>query len=672
MSGDYYNILGVSRAASTEEIKKQYKKLAVKYHPDKNNDSGAHEKFLLVSEAYETLKDDALRQDYNRKNGIGVSSDSDRNASQNYFSFGQTSQFPGSRFSYYSQFVPSKYTQSASSTRSEEIPKANFRSGSSYFSSYFDSNVRAYSDAHQRSPRRAAPPDPRKVAEDAKRAMQEHIERKKAEYFRNGERLKREEDHRRMEQVLRNATQPHSKSQPHSKFQSQTQFESHAKQNTNGYSKTYREKTNLWDLPTEDSGNGYKTNETALDEEPGLDSSKPIVVDDDTEAEAIPDEDDPSTNTVPHSEHNVEHHYNNDKMDDDDDEDDDDEESSGHSSNSTSEHSYEDAGDVYPEELVDPEELDSLEEVDEHEPVVDAPNEFFRSDKATNPPSEGLHNHEENSFASESEEYPKTPVSEPDVVEIDGIEEGIAEKEALYPDVQNSTRKNETPRTKHTRTASNVLQKPADLFYGAKKARLSNYDDMKSSLGSSLEDVDFSDIRNTLPEGSKNRKLSTSNTGLANKRPKITEYTDGLSRASTLFTPVNKFSPRDLSNKLSARDLQPKIDSQHLKFSHSVPHIRLLPSTTRKEWETYTAKMQLYRQQFSAYRKTVLEYQVARYDIDEKSQNVIFYDAESLAVYQESLSTEYQVMQSYNEAFQEFQQTLRIFRANCLIMTSNL
>ena len=60
MGKDYYKILGVSRSADENEIKKAYRKMALKYHPDKNKHPGAEDKFKEVAEAYEVLTDSKL------------------------------------------------------------------------------------------------------------------------------------------------------------------------------------------------------------------------------------------------------------------------------------------------------------------------------------------------------------------------------------------------------------------------------------------------------------------------------------------------------------------------------------------------------------------------------------------------------------------------------------
>ena len=69
---DYYEVLGVTRNASTSEIKKAYKRLASKYHPDKNPDKQAADQFKEVNEAYEILSNDEKRARYDQLGHAGV------------------------------------------------------------------------------------------------------------------------------------------------------------------------------------------------------------------------------------------------------------------------------------------------------------------------------------------------------------------------------------------------------------------------------------------------------------------------------------------------------------------------------------------------------------------------------------------------------------------------
>lgn len=75
MGKDYYAILGISKQATEDEIKKAYRKLALQYHPDKNKSPEAEEKFKLVAEAYEVLSDKKKRDIYDQFGEEGLNGD---------------------------------------------------------------------------------------------------------------------------------------------------------------------------------------------------------------------------------------------------------------------------------------------------------------------------------------------------------------------------------------------------------------------------------------------------------------------------------------------------------------------------------------------------------------------------------------------------------------------
>ena len=70
---DYYEVLGISRDATDEQIKKAFRKLAFQYHPDHNHDPGAEAQFKEINEAYEILSDSERRHAYDSYGHAGIS-----------------------------------------------------------------------------------------------------------------------------------------------------------------------------------------------------------------------------------------------------------------------------------------------------------------------------------------------------------------------------------------------------------------------------------------------------------------------------------------------------------------------------------------------------------------------------------------------------------------------
>jgi len=112
---DYYAILGVDRRADTPTIKKAYKKLAMKNHPDVNKDPGAKEAFIAINEAYAVLSDEKQRRMYdlgaaNPFSGWSSSSSSSSSSSWGSRSSGSSAGAPFDVDAFWNQYRPREET----------------------------------------------------------------------------------------------------------------------------------------------------------------------------------------------------------------------------------------------------------------------------------------------------------------------------------------------------------------------------------------------------------------------------------------------------------------------------------------------------------------------------------------------------------------------------------
>jgi molecular chaperone DnaJ len=69
---DYYEVLGISKNSTQEEIKRAFRRLAMQYHPDRNKAADAEQKFKEINEAYEVLSDEKRRHTYDQYGHEGL------------------------------------------------------------------------------------------------------------------------------------------------------------------------------------------------------------------------------------------------------------------------------------------------------------------------------------------------------------------------------------------------------------------------------------------------------------------------------------------------------------------------------------------------------------------------------------------------------------------------
>lgn len=90
MAKDFYKILGIPKTATDDEIKKAYRKLALRYHPDKNKAPNAEEKFKEVAEAYEVLSDKNKRELYDKYGEDGLKNGGKLELNENFINYKKT------------------------------------------------------------------------------------------------------------------------------------------------------------------------------------------------------------------------------------------------------------------------------------------------------------------------------------------------------------------------------------------------------------------------------------------------------------------------------------------------------------------------------------------------------------------------------------------------------
>lgn len=619
---NYYSVLGVANDAAPDEIKRRYKKLALQFHPDKTGNPADTERFHTIQQAYDTLKDSTLRRQYDSKNSIYATPSGypNQNSRMNTHSAGYTSSHSSSHSS-----GNGYTTHSYSSHFHQSSPNGSGRGfGPSYFN-WYHQNLRAYTDAYarnvhtektsDRAHERPAEkqPDAKSAATAAKlaqMAMQQELERRRREY---------------MEAAARERAKPapwslydlDGESDPAREYQ-QAKQRAHARHYTvyevsESEEEQEREDTRKHEHEKQPYGNQH--DEYVKEDEQGQQGEKLKQDDqDDGEDEFLYQHFQKNAN-ADGSTHDSENNWRGDSDESDTDDSD--------SRNYVKQEYF----------RADADASADARGYDLAEPIVveDVDDDTFHD---AHPPVDG---------GDTSLDPDASRAESPEVVDL-----GPA-----------------SPlRRPRLASQSNAFFDHRSLgpTYGAngnKRTKFAAMGDLRASLGTGLDDVDFGDMRLTLPE-TPNRAPSMSAQPSA-KRAKVAEYSDGRSRAQTLFTPINKEFRRSSNGTISVADLAPEHDEAALVFHMPPPRIDTSRPLTAEKWAAHVEQLQKYERAFSEYRQAVLRYQQGRLEKDERHHNIIYSDTSCLDVFQTCLFNDMLLLQNYTRALQEFKDTLRQF-----------
>lgn len=601
---NYYSVLGVAIDAAPDEIKRRYKKLALQFHPDKTGNPGDTERFHLIQEAYDTLKDSTLRRQYDSKNNIHQAA-AGYGSHANYN--GTHANYAGGGFTY-----SSYYTQSGGGGY-----------GNSYFSRY-QQNLRAYTDAYARSYHSAKANDRWYSNKNDRNESDDRSDRNASDDRRDRYHTNDRPESRYDKQYGRDSQAEEKSSTDRQNFaKSAAQMAQMAmQQELERRRREYMEAAARERAKATQSGNLYSVDgdDRAYQQAKQRAHARHYTVYEVSESDGESPEHDPTRTN--HSGATAEES---------------DSESRKSSPDDVSDSESEDseAGPYFKLEYDNfKQQYDASDArgYDLAEPIVveDEDEDTFHD---ANPPMDNADTSFDNAAPDSPEVVdldPASPLRRPRLA---------SQNQAFFEH-----------RSLGRSYAAN----------GNKRTKFAGMGDLRASLGVDLDDLDFGDMRLTLPETPLGRKTDMGPQPSA-KRAKVAGYTDGHSRAQTLFTPVNKEFRRTSSATISAADLSPDYNEAALVFKVPPPRIDTTRPLTAERWATHVDQLQKYEREFAAYRQAVFQYQLGRLEKDERHHNIIYSDTSCLDVFQSCLFNDILLLQNYTRALQEFKDTLRQF-----------
>lgn len=709
----HFKILGISPTSTLDEIRRAYRKLSLRYHPDKTPRREDHEKFKEINIAYETIRD--YYQENGQKNSQPIPN---TNTEHN------THQKP-----HYNTGPYSTYRFTTSSTTTDNT---NHTGHSSSRFTYYNFHQKAQENNRKQDEERAAQRE-RLKKELFQRQQAEEAQRKK-EFEQKAEFIKasllemrRREIERRKQQKEREQRQKEHEAKRDIRIQQLSEQDSRSNQtkeeeevfkkarSTNSgadetglmsdkefddsaYSPDYLFEENLWNKPNHPDTN-HKTKKYTenvvenLDSPPNDTSAYNSSFHDETNIQneiQIPENDEyvpqmKATSSVNNTTIPAQRR---------------------HESLSTSENKRRkfETADVGVDGLDSPVRAQPEISAKSKSPII--PDVILLLDEETETPEanavqdnstyipQGSLGHE---FRNILEEHPRQVKNKQN----SGVafafpnaskntenklhsnfkdkDEGIIDVEAYVPDVKAAT-SNTTPATGQTSARSEKLPplpthipnpstmneaRPHPTTPHKRSKVIFDLKDLEQKLGNDIEDLDFKDMYESLPDHSS--KATPKDDILTRSKRRLYTYTDGTSKAETLSTPMNKNPVRGHSTKkkLSMLDMHASSKIQSL-LPPQPPQMSIDPSVSKQVWAKYVDAILTYQREFFNYKKVIVQYQMERINKDLEHFDDINDGShtENLDTFKHCLEQDYLVMSEFNEALRQFGTTIATYQQN--------
>ncbi|KAG7664071.1 JJJ2 [[Candida] subhashii] len=666
----YFQTLGIPPTSSLDEVKKAYKKLSLKYHPDKTSNKEHHEMFIKIKEAYEALKDNPFYNNNTR------SRQQQPEESSYMFTSGGPGPGNGYRrpggFSYYQYYQRQNDEEAAA--QAERLRQEMFERLRA------EEELRKRKEAEELRKRKEAErlrkemQERMKAAEELRKQEAERLRKEMSERTRVEEELRKKEQARRVQEKTKAALDEllrhqeklaemeqkrkehlqeeheyfQAKSQARRGVEKEEEVRNRQYNNEDMADRQYRETKERNARERENARQSFFSYTDYYDSSShhGGSSNDPIVVEDDDSSVVV--ESDESE-----------------EEEEEDDEEEDDEQD---------EFTFNSEAHSAP---VDTSQFDASFEAGQEEdkykdrssPLASSTTEYYQDPDLMSKLNEILE--------SELNAPPKPKAKSKSTASYTGWRKnGSSSPKRQQPAATaapESTPASNIPgqaRTSYVRShlgTPNKRYKPSNIF---------KMDDLGKNLNPDLENVDFSDMYESLPHSQKRpqQKENTTppNSPMKSSKRRIFEYTNGKSKAETLSTPTNKNPIRGHPVKNEPKSRIPRLSMSDLHASPSIqfspptpPNPNLNPSITRAGWKSYTDLIQSYQKQFLEYKQLIIEYQQERTLKDLHYFEVINGSSENMNVYLCCLARDEEVNNQYMTTLREFVGTMGVYNQNC-------